>query len=305
MRIVFVGAVDFSRHCLKQVLDCHGEVIAVITLAKEDAAFHADYKDIADIALPAGIPIHRIKNINNNESLELIRSLHPDVILVLGWSQLVSKRILEIPPKGCVGSHPSLLPKNRGRHPIIWTLVEGLEESGLTFFYIDEGVDSGDILWQRPFRVNLGDDAGSVYEKVKALASEAIREFLPQIERGTAPRIPQDHSQATYWLKRTEKDGEIDWTVPTMKTYNLIRALTRPYVGAHTYFKGKRMLIWRARLPQSPLPPTAVEIQPGTIFAQTDNGFDVKTKDSYLTVCEYEIEDGETIEVGTLLERQS
>ena len=301
MRIVFVGAVEFSRHCLEEVVKNGGNVVAVLTLAKEHAGFHSDYADLSDIAMQHGITVHSIKNINDLETVELIRSLKPDVIFVFGWSQLISKSVLEIPPLGCIGTHPTLLPRNRGRHPIVWALVKGLEESGLTFLYLDEGADSGDILWQKPFPIALEDDAKSLYEKIKALASEAIRKFLPQLEQGTALRMPQDYSQATYWRKRTEKDGEIHWTEPTMKTYNLIRALARPYVGAHTYVKGEKLLVWRARLPQRPLPSETLSLQPGTIFARTDTGFDVRTGDGYLTVLEYELLGGGAIEVGTQL----
>jgi len=301
MQIVFVGTVEFSRHCLKEVLKNGGSVVAIFTLAKEYAGFHSDYADLSDIANQYEIPVHTIKNINEPENVALIRSLKPDAILVFGWSQLVSKEIRDVPSLGCIGAHPALLPRNRGRHPIVWALVEGLEQSGLTFFYIDEGADSGDILWQKSFPITLEDDAGIIYEKIKAMASEAIREFLPQLKQGIAPRVPQEHSQATYWQKRTEEDGKIHWTAPTMKTYNLVRALARPYVGAHTYIKGKKILIWRARLPQRPLPPEALSLQPGTILARTDTGFDIRTGDGYLTVLEYEVLGGGTIEIGTQL----
>lgn len=301
MRIIFVGTVDFSRHCLQQVLECGGNVVAVFTLAKEDASFHSDYVDLSDVASRHGAPVYRIKNINEPKSLELISSLQPDVIFVFGWSKLIAKQVLEIPSKGCIGTHPALLPKNRGRHPIIWALVEGLRESGLTFFYMDEGADSGDILWQKSLQIFLEDDAGSLYEKIKALASEAIREFLPRLEQGTAPRIPQDHSRATYWRKRTEKDGEIDWSEPAMKIYNLIRGLTHPYVGAHTYSPGRTVKIWRAMLPKEPLPPEAQDLKAGSVFASTGPAFDVRTIDGYLTVLDYEVAGGGLIEVGIKL----
>jgi len=290
MRIVFIGAVEFSRHCLKEVLKNGGNVVAVLTLPEEKAGFHSDYVDLSDVAVQHGIPVYKVhKKINAPENVELIRSLRPDVIFVFGWSQLISKEILDIPPLGCIGSHPALLPRNRGRHPLIWALVEGLEESGLTFFYIDEGTDSGDILWQKSFPITLEDDARSLYEKIKVLASEAIREFLPQLEQGTAPRIPQDHSKATYWRKRTEKDGEIDWAMPTMRIYNLIRALTRPYVGAHTYLASNKVTIWRSALPTHPPTDSILETSPGTIFAETDEGLAVRTGDGYINVLEWEI----------------
>jgi len=302
MRIVFIGVVEFSRHCLYETLKNGGNVVAVLTLSKELAKFHSDYADLCDVAAQYGIPVYKIdKRISHSEIVELIRSLKPDVIFVFGWSQIISKDILSIPPLGCIGSHPTLLPRNRGRHPLVWTLVEGLEESGLTFFYLDEGVDSGDILWQKRFRITLEDDARSLYEKVKELASEAIQEFLPQLEQGIAPRTPQDHSQATYWRKRTEKDGEIDWGSPTIKIYNLVRALARPYVGAHTYLGGQKVIVWRAQLPQAPLPTEVQNLEAGTVFSIAGTKLDVRTGDGHLTVLEYECLAGGAINSGAIL----
>jgi methionyl-tRNA formyltransferase len=301
MRIVFVGTVEFSRHCVREVLENRGNVVAVLTLGREDASFHADYADLSDVALEYRIALYKIKNLNSPETIELIHSLQPDAIFVFGWSQLVSKAILDIPPRGCIGTHPALLPRNRGRHPLIWALLEGLEESGLTFFYLNEHGDSGDILWQKSFPISLYDDAGSLYDKIKMLATEAIRELLPQLENGTAPRVPQNDSEATYWRKRGQKDGEIVWEMPTMKIYNLIRALTRPYIGAHTYMAQKKMVIWRSRLPEGTVPVDASNVPPGTVFAQRQTELDVRTGDEYLTVVEYElIEEGE-VTVGTRL----
>jgi methionyl-tRNA formyltransferase len=301
MRIVFIGAVDFSCFCLKEVLENGGNVVTVFTLAKEHAGFHSDYADLTDLVTKHRIDIHQIKNINDSENITRIHLLQPDIIFVFGWSQILSQPLLDIPPLGCIGTHPALLPRNRGRHPLAWALVEALEESGLTFFYLDAEADNGDILWQKAFPITLEDDASSLYEKTKQLASESIRDLLPLVEQGRAPRIPQDHRQATYWRKRSKKDGEIDWETPTMRTYNLIRALAPPYVGAHTYATDEKVLIWRARLPQKPLLSEASHIQPGTVLARTDTGFDVKTSDGFLTVLEYEYVGERAIEVGTQL----
>lgn len=301
MRIVFVGTVEFSRHCLSEILKIRGHVMAVLTLAKERAGFHSDYADLSEIASQHAIPVYKINNINEPDNVSLIRSLQPDVILVFGWSQIVSRKILDIPRLGCIGTHPALLPRNRGRHPIVWALHEGLEESGLTFFYLDDGVDSGDILWQKQFPITLHDDAGTLNDKIKVLATEAIGEFLPQLERGSAPRIPQDNSQATYWRKRTEKDGEIHWEATTMEIYNLIRALARPYVGAHTFLKGKKIFIWRAKLPERPLAPDALRLHPGTVSSKSDGGFDVRSGNGYLTILESEPLGREALEVGVRL----
>lgn len=288
MRILFLGTVEFSRHCLNEVLKEGGDVVAVLSLAEERAGFHSDYADLSDVAAEYGLEVTRIRNINDPQTVALIQGLEPDVIFVFGWSQLISKTVLDIPPIGCIGTHPTLLPLNRGRHPVVWALVDGLEESGLTFFYMDEGADSGDILWQESFPITLDDDAQTLYKRIEGLASKAIKGFLPQLAQGTAPRFPQNHRHATYRRKRGEKDGQIDWQAPSMTTYNLTRALTRPYVGAHTYVDTKLMKIWRTVLPREPLPPSATSLEPGTVFAVREPEFDVRTGDGYLTVVEYD-----------------
>src|ERR1700721_163490 len=198
MRILFVGAVEFSQHLLRQVVEHGGNVVGVMTVSPQDSGFNSDYVDLAETASALRIPVYFTKKIRSPESVEVIRSISPDVIFVFGFSQLISQEILSIPRLGCIGTHPALLPKNRGRHPLIWALVEGLTQSGLTFFYLDEGADSGGILWQEPFTIELGDDALTLYQKIRSLASKGIAEFLPKLMNNTAPRIPQDASQATY-----------------------------------------------------------------------------------------------------------
>ena len=288
MRIVFVGTVAFSRHCLQEVLRHHGDVAAVLTLDPEHGRAHADYADLSEVTAPNRIPLIRITDINDPETERRIRALQPDWLFVFGWSQKLSRTILQIPRRGCIGSHPALLPQHRGRHPIIWALAEGLRESGLTFFHLEERVDSGDILWQRSFPISVDDDAASVYQKVEQLASQAIAEFMPQLAHGDAPRIPQDHRKATYWRKRTEQDGEVHWDRSTLQIYNLIRALTRPYGGAHAYLDGRKLTIWRSRLPEQPLSPRHATQRPGTVLSRADDGLQVRTGDGYLHVIHYD-----------------
>jgi methionyl-tRNA formyltransferase len=300
MRILFIGAVDFSRHCLEEVLKCGEQVVSVLTLTERDATRHSDYADLSGLVSAHGIPLHHIRDVNEVSTLGIVQQAQPDVIFVFGWSQLISKRVLEIPPLGCIGTHPALLPRNRGRHPLIWTLVEGLTEGGLTFFFLDEGADSGDILWQKSFPVSIDDDASSLYQKMKTLAVEGIREFLPHLQRGTAQRIRQDHSKATYWRKRTEEDGEIQWSAPTVSIYNLIRALTRPYVGAHTFMDGQRVTVWRSKI--LPTPPGADRFSnsPGAIVSQNEARLEVRTGDGVLTVVDYSWQGG-PLRVGMCL----
>ncbi len=302
MDIVFVGAVDFSLHCLKEILRNGRDIKAVLTIPPERAGFHSDYADLGPESRAHGIPVHYIKSINDLETVQLIKDLAPDVIFVFGFSQMIKKEVLDIPVLGCVGTHPALLPRNRGRHPLIWALVEGLSESGLTFFFLDEGADSGDILWQRPFPITVEDNAGTLYRKIKELAGEAIAEFLPQLEAGTYSRSPQDHSQATYWGKRTEDDGLVDWSKPSMTIYNLIRALTHPYIGAHTYLDNEKLTIWKSRLLSEPDQVLGGKTgKPGEIISMNDEGFIVETVDGALEIKDYDPPAGVQISKGIIL----
>lgn len=301
MKIVFIGAVDFSRHCLQEIINHGGHIVGVITLDRRFAGFNSDFSDLSEVAEAHRIPIYRIQKMTDPAVITLIRALRPDVIFVFGWSQLIPKDILEIPPKGCIGTHPALLPRNRGRHPLIWALVEGLQESGMTFFYIDEGADSGDILWQKAFPITLDDDAGTLYQKIKVLASEAIPVFLDQLVHGTAPRIPQDHSQATYWRKRGEKDGEIHWGTSSLGIYNLVRALTHPYVGAHTHWGDHRITVWKSRLQERTEGLGGHGNKPGTVVGRSPEGLRVSTGDGLLTLLDVSIKENAKIPVGVVL----
>lgn len=248
MRIVFIGAVEFSRHCLELTLDAGGEVTLVLTIPPEANRFNADAADLGALARARGVPVREVAKINDPEVVHQVREIAPDVLFVFGFSQLIGAELLAIPRLGPVGVHPALLPQGRGRHPLIWALALGLPRSGLSFFWMGEGADDGPLLWQKPFDIGLEDDAASLYARIKDLAAEAIPEFLPQLAGGHPPRIPQDEAQATVWRKRGEADGEIAWNGPARTAYDLIRALTWPYVGAHTFLGQDRLTVWKGRM---------------------------------------------------------
>ena len=285
MRIVLIGSVDFTAHCLDHILANGGDIVGVITTAVPGN--NSDWVDLVELAARRSVPAFSVHKINDPVSIELVRSLNPDILFVFGFSQLIGRELLAIPKRGAIGTHPALLPRNRGRHPLIWALVEGLHESGLTFFHMDDGADSGDILWQRPFAITLDDDATTLYRKVKDLAAIAIPEFLPQLVAGNAPRIPQDSIQASYWRKRSEADGKIRWEAPAMETYNLVRALTRPYPGAHTFVRGEKLIVWKAELPVKGRAPGDPKAEPGTVVSATGRRLTVSTGEGVIDLVDW------------------
>ena len=285
-RYLFIGSVDFSAHCLETLLESKVNIIDIMSPKQEFALFNSDYNDLSGVAARYSRKVYYFGNINEEENH--IKSVKPDVIFVFGLSQIIPKNILRIPSVGCLGSHPSVLPSNRGRHPIVWSLVKGQNKGGVTFFWLDEGVDSGNIWAQKEFEMTTEDDAGSVYARVKEVAAEILEENIPFLENGVVKRMKQDHTKANYLPKRGEKDGKIDWAASSDKIYNLIRALTKPYVGAHSFLGGKRFQVWKARIlkQQGEAPASAA----GVVIWAKGNEFCVKTNDSFVLIEEHSLE---------------
>lgn len=243
MRIAFIGAVEFSRRTLELLIEMKQDVVAVCTL--KESPFNADHCDLGQICQKNNIPWSYIPDINSRESIRWLVDKKPDVIFCFGWSRLLGKKILNLAPLGVVGFHPAALPANRGRHPLIWALVLGLKETASTFFFMDEGADSGDILSQQKIEVSDEDDAATLYEKVTICAMEQIKVFVPQLSSGSAPRTVQDNKLANVWRKRCKADGQIDWRMSANSIHNLVRGLAKPYVGAHFLYQEKEIKVWK------------------------------------------------------------
>ncbi len=244
MRIVFIGAVEFSQRALQHLLALNANIVGVCTL--QASACNVDHVDLSSVCAAHAIPWIYAENINSIDTVRWVKDKAPEVIFCFGWSRLLQQALLEVAPLGVVGFHPTALPANRGRHPLIWALVLGLESTASTFFFMDAGADSGDILSQRAIAIEARDDARTLYDKVTQVAMAQITEFLPQLADGSFKRTPQNHGLANEWRKRYRQDGEIDWRMSARSIHNLVRALTRPYVGAHFLLSnGSEIKVWK------------------------------------------------------------
>lgn len=271
MRAVIIGSVKFSQTMFLELVENELLQIVGVCTRKQPLA-NSDLLDLTQDCVSYGIPRRYSPDINSEESIDWIRSLEPDVIFCVGWSMLISKSLLDIPSLGIIGYHPSTLPANRGRHPIIWALALGLTETGSTFFLMDEGTDSGPIVSQRKVPIFETDDASTLYTRVTCTAVSQIAEVLESLRQGVDIGTPQDETKASYWRKREESDGEIDWRMPANGIYNLVRSLTRPYVGAHFVYKGERFTVWACK--KLMMPPSRDE--PGKILKISPEGILVK-----------------------------
>jgi methionyl-tRNA formyltransferase len=224
-----------------------GEHVAVIfTLEPELAAKVSGAVRWDDIARRFDIPLHYVRNMNDPEAIETLRRVAPDLLFCVGWTQLLKKDVLDLPRLGCLGFHASRLPAYRGRAPVNWAIINGERQTGNTLMFLDEGVDTGDILAQRTFPIEDHDTCATVYEKVARSEDEMIREVMSLIHEGRMPRRPQDHAAATVMPRRRPGDGIVDWTRTTKQLHDWVRALTHPYPGAFTTLEGRRVWIWKA-----------------------------------------------------------
>jgi len=220
----------------------------VFSYDKSKQKFYSDFASLDDLTKKYKINHIKVQNINEQKNIDMLRLIKPDLILVMGWSQLLKKEILSIPKIGVIGSHPTMLPKYRGRAPIPWTIIKKLKESALTFFYMKEGADDGDILDQRKFNVTIEDDASSLYVKITNLGKIMLLQNLKLIKQGQGKKTPQDESKfIEFWPKRTPDDGKIDWSKKGEEIHTMIRANTHPYPGAFSFFGKSKIKIWKGK----------------------------------------------------------
>ena len=244
-RVVFVGGLDDGRRAVQELLDHpHVDLVGVFVLDEEAAGSVAGFRTFDDLVAPP--VLRRIDKVRAHAG-EVV-ALRPDLVVVVGFSQIIPPSILEIPPLGVIGFHTAVLPGRRGSSPVIWAMVDGLDESGVTMFYMDEGIDTGDVIAVERFTIAGDDYAADVLRKADDATLHLLHTHLDQILDGTAPRIPQGATGSTYTRRRTAADGEIDWTRPAHEIVRLIRALSPPYPLAHTFGgDGVPVLIEKAR----------------------------------------------------------
>ena len=278
MRVIFIGTVEFSLRTLEKLIDLNVNLVGVCT--KKSSAFNSDFTNLIPVCTTNSIPYLHVDNVNSEESIEWIKKLRPDVIFCFGWSSLLKERVLNIPPMGVVGYHPAKLPENRGRHPLIWAIALGLENSASTFFFMDKNADSGDILSQVGFDITYQDDAQSVYKKVTDVALNQIEKFIPKLQNGKHVRIRQNNKVSNIWRKRNEVDGLIDFRMNSRSIYNLARALTKPYIGAHINYNKDSFSVWSVKEINN----SQKNIEPGRVLKVNVKTFIVKTYDGAIEI---------------------
>ncbi|MDO9041427.1 MAG: bifunctional UDP-4-amino-4-deoxy-L-arabinose formyltransferase/UDP-glucuronic acid oxidase ArnA [Desulfocapsaceae bacterium] len=229
---------------IEKLLESGFEISAIFT--------HADapdeniwFRSVAELAAQHDIPVYAPENVNHPLWIEKIQAMQPDILFSFYYRNLIGKEILDIPASGCLNLHGSLLPRYRGRCPVNWALIYGEKETGVSLHYMTPRPDDGDIVGQCKVAIDSEDTALTLHTKMAAASATLLEEMLPQIAQGTAPRIAQDKSLASYFGGRKPADGEIDWNKDADDIRNLVRAVTKPYPGAFSFLGNRKVIFWQ------------------------------------------------------------
>ncbi|KIL43761.1 methionyl-tRNA formyltransferase [Jeotgalibacillus campisalis] len=285
-RTVFIGSVISSKIALETLIETGVKINLVCALDEGAAKNVSDYFPIHKIALANNIPFLTFTKINHQDVLNQIKKVAPDFIYVMGLSQILSENLLGMARKYSIGFHPTPLPKHRGRAAIPWQIILGETESKVSLFRLDQGLDSGDIIKQSSYTIEETDYAMDVYHKVCGAMKEALNQCIYDIYNDSVDFRKQDHEKATFLLVRRPEDGKIDWEQSGKEIQTLIRATSKPYPGAFSYYKGNKVIIWKAHIETN----QKIIGQPGQIAWISQSGeIGVLTKDSILVITHYEV----------------
>lgn len=245
MKIIILGSVLFTKKVVDFLIKKNIEIDGVI--GKKNSTFNSDFIDLVRL-YKNKFDTFYTQNINDKRTYEWIKNKRPDLIICLGWSHIIKKKVLKIPRYGIIGYHPSDLPKNKGRHPIIWTLALGLKETASTFFLMNSKIDSGDILSKKKIKISSKDFAFDLYKKLYRAASKQLYNLIKDFQKGKIKKLKNSNVKENHWKKRNFEDGLIDWRMDAESIFNLTRALGKPYSGAHFYFNNKMIKVWRTKI---------------------------------------------------------
>ena len=247
MKIIFMGTPDFAKESLKAIYEAGHEILGVVTNPDKakGRGMKVSESPVKEYALLKNLKIYQPEKVRKNEEfIEEIKNLKPDVICVVAYGKILPKEILEIPKLGCINVHGSLLPKYRGAAPIQWAVINGEKVTGITTMYMDIGMDTGDMILKKEIEIGADETTGELWERLSKIGGELLVETLEKIENGTAPRIPQgeEFSNAPMLDKEMSK---IDWNNKTAQEIkNLVRGLN-PIMGTYTFLNGKKIKIWK------------------------------------------------------------
>jgi len=282
MRIALIGQAAFGADALKGLLAKGHQVVGVFCPPDRGAKLDP----LKEAAQAAGLPVFQPARMKDPEAYDQMVSLNPDLAVLAFVTDIVPGKVLEVPKLGSICYHPSILPRYRGASAINWAVINGETKTGLTIFWVDAGIDTGDMLLQKEVDVGPDETTGTVYfNKLYPLGVDAVVEAVDLIAQGQAPRIPQDHSKSTYDPPCDEKVAGLDWSKPGRAVYNFIRG-TDPQPGATTTFRGEKVKLYNAQFQEE-----SHTAPPGEILEITDKGIKVAVQGGAVLLTRFRTKD--------------
>ncbi len=297
MRVLFIGTGDIGLPSLEWLLETtKHEVVGVVTQPDKPVGRKQVLTppQIKVRALAAGIPVIQPAKIRH--AVEELAAFGAEIAVVVAYGQILSRAVLDVPPLGCLNIHASLLPRHRGAAPIQAAIRDGDAETGITIMFMDEGLDTGDMLIKRTLPITGDETGGSLHDKLALLAPVALDAALDLITVGNPPREKQDDALVTHVRKLTRADGKLDWDRPAVELERLVRAFT-PWPGTHCLLGSAQMKVHRA----AAVPDADVCPAPGTIVSATADGILVSCREGVLKLLEVQIEGGKRLSAAEFL----
>jgi methionyl-tRNA formyltransferase len=274
LRLVFLGTPDFAVPTLNALVAAGHEVIEVVTQPDRPKGRRQELtpSPVKAAALAHGLTVWQPERIRHADSVEHLRALAPEAMVIVGYGQIIPRSVIDIAPLGIINVHASLLPELRGAAPIQWAVARGYEKTGVTTMRIDAGLDTGDIVLQSETEIGPDETSPELSPRLAEAGAKILLETLDGLSKGIISPVPQDGTHATLAPILKKDDGRIDWTLPAKTIHNLVRGL-QPWPGAHTMFRGQSLHLWRSRLAAEKRNLAAgALIQDGGVFAVAGDG---------------------------------
>ncbi len=295
--MIFLGTSEFACPSLKALLASAHEVLLTVTQPDrpKGRGQKLSFSPVKSLALEKDVRLFQPEKVRDPSAVELLKSLRPDMMVVVAYGQILSRSVLSIPTRGCLNVHGSLLPKYRGAAPIARAMLAGETKTGVTTMLLDEGMDTGPTLLTAETDIAAEDTAGTLHDRLAEIGAALLLQTIEGLEKGTIAPHPQDHSQATYAPKIGKEEAAIHWGRPAKEIFNLLRALD-PWPGAFTLWGSRRVKLFR---------PVLVEQEtreaPGTVLQTSPDGLSIAASPGSLLVREVQLENRPRMGVAEFL----
>lgn len=278
LKIVFMGTPEFAVPSLQKLYDAGYDIAAVITQPDRPKGRKRVLTPppVKELAQSLGIRVLQPEKIRQADAVKVLTEINPELIVTAAYGQILPKSILDLPRLGCVNVHASLLPKYRGAAPIHYAIMNGESETGVTLMYMEEGLDTGEMISRVKTNIYDSDNTGTLFERLSELGAQLVVDTLPQLAAGSITATAQSDDEATYAPMIKRNDEKIDWQQSARQVFNHVRALN-PWPGSFTKWEGKVLKIWDCIEHDGPLNHVHAQETPGTVLTVDDSGITVRT----------------------------